>query len=800
MKIGVITFWDSNDNYGQIMQCYALQTYLKKLGHDVVLIRYIATKNKKKHTFLLKTISKLFSLKHVKCYMDYRRNLKKQAAFLESHPRAFDKFRTKYISSTEKVYVGYRSLWTEDWSSYDALICGSDQVWSYTSEDNLRAFYLNFGQFELKRIAYAASFGRVVLPDDYKTIFPKLLEQIDAIGLREQSGVKLCQDAGRNDAQLVCDPTLLLAGQDYLQNILNKKVQVTDSLFCYLLNWDTLFPYEELKRFVQKEILKVHFVPAHGVEDKQYFEPYSDLSIPSWLHGIASARYAVTNSFHGTVFCILLHRPFVSFPLVGVSSGMNDRLVTLLSYLGLEDRIYSNGTSIEDLLIKPINWADVDDKLQKFQAMSATFLETSLQKKKKTVNGIKAICFQTNGGVNHDFGGLDRVTELLADYFEKQGIKVYYLSFTRRPGTENIRQYYLPDEKKYRSESNIAFYNKFLEEKQIDILINQEGNVNIVLPCNLKRKPLFLTVLHFAPNYIPDYYFEHRISKLNIPTTVKKLLNLLVCHTIIKNCALDYLREKLRKNYQYQVNCCDWFILLSNRFKADLSQFFPGSLPYNICAINNPSTFFPQEAKTTIREKKNVLLYVGRLEIGQKRLDLLLKMWKVLSLEREDWYLKLVGDGPDSSLLKRMVAENKIQRVLFEGKQNPQRYYEEASIFCLTSGAAEGWGMVLVEAQLYGCVPVVFNSYSSVPDIVQDGVTGFVVEAFNESQYIARIRELQQDVNLRQYMSEKCQDNINRFSITHIGGQWLQLFSMAVQRRKKNERLCCSDEKICSTF
>lgn len=65
MKIGVITFWDSNDNYGQIMQCYALQTYLKKLGHDVVLIRYIATKNKKKHTFLIKNYIKAFYvLKH----------------------------------------------------------------------------------------------------------------------------------------------------------------------------------------------------------------------------------------------------------------------------------------------------------------------------------------------------------------------------------------------------------------------------------------------------------------------------------------------------------------------------------------------------------------------------------------------------------------------------------------------------------------------------------------------------------------------------------------------------------------
>lgn len=784
MKIGIITFWNSQDNYGQVMQCYALQAYLKKQGHDVALIRYVATQKQDGYIIaILKKLSKACSLKYIKSYINYRKSLKSQAEFLKSNPRYFDEFRAKYISSTEKVYVGYRDLWIEDWSSYDALICGSDQIWSYSTEENLRAYYLNFGQIELKRIAYAASFGRTVLPDDYNAILPKLLSQIDSIGLREQSGVKLCKGVGRNDAQLVCDPTLLLTGQDYLQAIIKNEVGVTDTLFCYLLNWETLFPYVELKQFVQKQSLKVCFVPAHGVESKQYFEPESDLSISSWFDSIVSSRYVVTNSFHGTVFSLLLHRPFVSFPLTGISSGMNDRLVTLLSYLGLENRIYSEETSIDDILKKTIDWEAVDRKLQGFRAISTNFLDTALQKKKIDTNNVKTVCFQTNGGVNHDFGGLDRVTELLADYFENQGIKVYYLSFTRRIGTENERQYYFPDERNFRSNANIVFYNKFLEDKQIDVLINQEGNVNIVLPCNLEKKPLYLTVLHFAPNYIPNSYFDYRISKLNIPLSLKKILNFLICKTFVNTLFLNYLRAKLGINYQYQVNCCDWFVLLSNRFKLDMLRFFPKDLPYNICAINNPSTFSSEESRFGLKDKKNILLYVGRMEIGQKRLDLLLRIWKVLSTESEDWCLKLVGDGPDLCVLKQMAVEKNIQRVSFEGKQNPRRYYEEASIFCLTS-EAEGWGMVLVEAQSYGCVPVVFNSYSSIPDIIQNGETGFVVDAFDERQYEAKIRELQQNVELRQYMAEKCRANVECFSITNIGNQWIRLFSMG-QRQKE---------------
>jgi wyosine [tRNA(Phe)-imidazoG37] synthetase (radical SAM superfamily) len=107
---------------------------------------------------------------------------------------------------------------------------------------------------------------------------------------------------------------------------------------------------------------------------------------------------------------------------------------------------------------------------------------------------LKTICFQTRGGVNHDFGGLDRVTELLADFFEASGYTVYYLSQLKRPGTHATRQIYLPNQNELTSKENIRFYNTFIKKNKIDVLINQEGNVNIIIPLNEINKDL-----HYQP-------------------------------------------------------------------------------------------------------------------------------------------------------------------------------------------------------------------------------------------------------------------------------------------------------------
>lgn len=778
MKIGIVTFWDSQDNYGQLLQCYALQAYLIKTGHEPFLIRFLPSAKRKNMLSLILRIGKIFSPTYFLTYLKVHKLRKKSNSFNRLHPRNFDQFRKNYIISSSRTYSSFSELWCENWDA-DAFICGSDQIWSYSLlKDNIRAYFLDFVPLNSKIISYAASFGRSELPADYKEILPTLLNKFTAIGLRENSGVRLCCQAGRNDSTLVCDPTLLLTGDDYLKSIIVNDVCIDNSAFCYLLNWETEFPQNELDSFISSKNWTMNYFPAHGIENKNIFSPIHDLSIASWIQSMASSQCVFTNSFHGTVFSILLKRPFVSFPLKGNSSGMNDRLFTLLTMLGLENRVYSIDKPLEDIVNFPIDWDIVYQRLNQFRDKSMQFLENALDSnfdEEIKSRKIKTICFQTFGGINHDYGGLDRVTELLADYFEEQGYVVYYLSLNPRPGINDRRQYYLPDKKNIFTTENINYYNHFLDSKNIDVLINQEGNVNICLPRKENsRSVIFLTALHFNPAYIMTDHFDRKFMNMPIPNQLKNLLTCFFRIPYIKKQAINYLNTKLSENYQYQCSHCNCFVMLSNRFREDLAYFFRKTeLPANVCAINNPSTFGQIQVNFSNKSKK--LLYVGRLECGMKRVDRLLSYWKQISVDFPDWSFHLVGTGPDEKKLKDMASQMSLQRIYFEGTQNPRPYYEEASVFCFSS-ASEGWGMVLVEAQSAGCVPIAFNSYSAISDIITDGENGCLIAPFDENLYMDTLMKLMKNDKFRYKMAKNSVQKVSQFHIGKIGRQWIDLF------------------------
>lgn len=378
MKIGIITFWNSQDNYGQLLQCFALQNYLKKQGHEPFLIRYVAQVKNKTVTERLFGLWKIFSPTHVLAYKSMMDNQKKSAIFNADYPRYFDDFRAKHLVLSPSIYYSLEELNNEKWNA-DAFICGSDQIWSYSLiKDNLRAFFLQFAPENKKVIAYAASFGRPELPEDYSKMLAQLLEKFSSIGLREETGVDLCKKANRKDAQLVCDPTILLSGNDYISAIVDKEIIVHNSVFTYLLNWETEFPLDEIKSFIAEKELKMEFVGAHGMEHRNLFPSMNDLTIASWLESMASSKFVFTNSFHGTVLAILLKRPFVTFLLSGESAKMNGRISTLLTKLGLENRIYSSVKSINEMSETPIHWDEVDEKLKIFRSESELFLKQAL--------------------------------------------------------------------------------------------------------------------------------------------------------------------------------------------------------------------------------------------------------------------------------------------------------------------------------------------------------------------------------------------------------------------------------------
>lgn len=399
---------------------------------------------------------------------------------------------------------------------------------------------------------------------------------------------------------------------------------------------------------------------------------------------------------------------------------------------------------------------------------------------------LKTICFQTRGGVNHDYGGLDRVTELLADFFVAKGYQVFYLSQVKRTGTHATRQIYLPNQIELTAPENVIFYNTFLQEKQVDVLINQEGNVNIIIPLDkqLNKDLIYITVLHFNPNYITEFHFNHKVNKMNIPGFLKVGLNSVVNIPFIKHKLLSYLQRKLESNYAINCSNCDRFVLLSNNFKSDFGQLFKTKkLPTNLSAINNPILI--DNKVIDISKKKKKLLYVGRLEIGMKQLDKLINNWNVIAADFPDWTLHLVGGGPDEQLLKDQIKSNNIPRVFFEGIKNPQRYYEEASIFCFSSSSSEGWGMVLVEAQMYGCVPVAFQSYSAITDIILDTENGILVPAFENTLYINALANLMNNKQLRQSLAKNAILSAKKFDVSQIGKQWIDLFN-EVRLEKRN--------------
>ena len=179
--------------------------------------------------------------------------------------------------------------------------------------------------------------------------------------------------------------------------------------------------------------------------------------------------------------------------------------------------------------------------------------------------------------------------------------------------------------------------------------------------------------------------------------------------------------------------------------------------------------------------KTKTLLYVGRIDFSQKRVDILIEIWNRLFKKFPEWKMVIVGAGPDLAKAKEIANNLGTQRIYFEGRQNPEPFYEKASIFCMTS-SFEGFGLVLVEAQTYGVVPVAFNSFASVSDIIQNGETGFLVDPFDKKKYVEVLSDLMNNKEKLLSISKNCMEAAKKFNLEEIGNQWIDLFNSLLKK------------------
>ncbi len=384
-KIAIASCY-AQHNYGSMLQAYATQKILDILGIDNETIDTTGINKeiqKKKNKYFLKAAFTsdilLYKMGMVKSIVrrkfiqnDYARNMRQRN-------QMFDKFREKYkvspsFSSREEL-SNYCS------SNYSAVIVGSDQLWL---PGNIAGDYytLSFVPSDVNSIAYSTSFGQASLPKDMEDIAAAFLKRIRHISVREDSGQSLIYSLTGRKVPVVCDPTLLLTPEDWLEIQDEENKYPGPYIFCYFLGTNPKHRdfVTRLSKATGCRIVALTHVNEYVKCDEQYADetPY-DVGPGEFVKLIRYARYVCTDSFHCTVFAMLYKRRFFTLKRYGnTKQSTNNRLETLFRLVGLNEQFFNGDEDIEYLLNKEIDFVQVEQNIEKIREQSLQYLKAAI--------------------------------------------------------------------------------------------------------------------------------------------------------------------------------------------------------------------------------------------------------------------------------------------------------------------------------------------------------------------------------------------------------------------------------------
>lgn len=357
MKIGIVTQPLAN-NYGGILQNYALQTALSKEGHTPITIDF-QTKPIVWGSFMVALIKAIIAF----FIPSKRRPL--PTRYVNRRLKNNDIFVNHYIYKTKAVEAYSDKLLDE--YEFDALIVGSDQVWRPMYNQCLEDMFLHFAASRsMLKISYAASFGVdewEYSPEQTK-VCSGLIKVFNAVSVREESGVRLCKDHLHVDAVEVLDPTLLLNKTEYEELCLEVPVQSRDVLAAYILDLSC-----EKLDYIRTLAMRLNLELAIYRADSR-----CTLTIQEWLAMFRDSKYIITDSFHGTVFSIIFNKPFISISNPGRGQT---RFGDFLKKLHLEEYLVVSPDSRYPLA--EINWNQVNRTIDLMREESYKYLSVNLK-------------------------------------------------------------------------------------------------------------------------------------------------------------------------------------------------------------------------------------------------------------------------------------------------------------------------------------------------------------------------------------------------------------------------------------
>lgn len=382
------------------------------------------------------------------------------------------------------------------------------------------------------------------------------------------------------------------------------------------------------------------------------------------------------------------------------------------------------------------------------------------------------VFFHCNGIVPTS-GGISRITDILGSLFNSKGNNVWYIGAEDKHKGVVYREWqsFLPLLQLF-ADQNVDYITHFVREHKVDVIINQFAldprSTQFLKLCKKRVDFLLVSCIHnsiLTPVLNGAYQKEYLLKKKGLGWVFSLMKTRLVTSLM----TTAYIC-KHRRRYLSILNNSDRIVVLCDGQASEL---------YQMCGISSSRKVkvIPNCINTSIKiqdTKEKIVLWVGNFDYAIKRPDNMLRIWKQVEDQYPDWKLQMLGNGPSWEEMKALATILGLKRVSFVGRVNPDDYYTKASILCVTS-VHESFSLVTVEAQRAGCVPILNNSFRPAPMLVQDGVNGYLVPAFDNYAFANRLSSLMDDFKKIEEMGRKSTDSVKKFSLDSVYEQWVTL-------------------------
>ena len=370
MKIGIVTFYD--DNFGTCLQAFGLLTTITGMHHEAEIIKYTRSVknglNKSRTKRLIKKLVKFKPKDILKYLVSYN--------FIKNRKSAYSLFRQNHLKFSKiQLFRGDDML--DIAGKYDKFVCGSDMIFSEEFHEDWSFLYLGFAP-KSKTIAYAPSFGKNEICDEFKGECCNFLMNINHLSCREVAGVSLIKKITGRDIPQVLDPTLLIDRSRW-DNLIgtNKRIIEEPYTLTYVFGGVTGGREEFFNDFSKAINCRHVILPMNQKQERK--EKLIPIGPIEFVHLFRDAEYIITDTFHGMIFSIIMNKPFLVLEREdkGHWAKYSDRMTSTLEKLDLQKH-YVNSSFRDFQIAKEIDYAAINDKLEELKKLSLQYLEGAL--------------------------------------------------------------------------------------------------------------------------------------------------------------------------------------------------------------------------------------------------------------------------------------------------------------------------------------------------------------------------------------------------------------------------------------